>query len=269
MKDDTILTIGLLGLGGYLLYTISKPVEQAVYGVAGGVQGLGQGVSYAGQGLGYGIGETGLAAGSIALDIAALTRQLQQSLSGIVGVTGEEGKKLIAGVGETGATALEATTQIAGIAVDTSKNLRQTAGTLTAIPSTIAQGFLTFIKNPAASLRAGVGEIIKVATGTNPLIGTLYSPEMALAVAKDAPKTLTTTKENPILQLPAVQKAIAASSGGGGFITISKPAPSSTISKPITTSVQLAKEIGVLPSQSNAYTQRLMQIPALAKFIKR
>ena len=75
-KNDTILTLGLLGIGAYAIYTLKKPLEQtgggiaaAAQGLGTGVQGIGSGVSEAFGGVGQGLSETGQAVGVITTEI--------------------------------------------------------------------------------------------------------------------------------------------------------------------------------------------------------
>jgi hypothetical protein len=69
-KNNDILTIGLLGLGAYALFTLRKPLEGVGAGLETGVTGIGEGVSRAFTGVGGGLRDTGQAVGTISTEIA-------------------------------------------------------------------------------------------------------------------------------------------------------------------------------------------------------
>ena len=59
MKDDTILTIGLVAAGAYVIYKTVQPVTEALYGISGGVTSAAQGVGQTVSSIGSDVSEIG------------------------------------------------------------------------------------------------------------------------------------------------------------------------------------------------------------------
>lgn len=76
MKEDTIITLGLIGVGGYLVYksNILQGLGQASAGIGEGVEGIGEGVSSA-------FVDTGQAIGDISGYISGATENILNLLS--------------------------------------------------------------------------------------------------------------------------------------------------------------------------------------------
>lgn len=52
MKNDTLLTLGIIGVGAFAVAKLTKPISEAVGGAAKGINGVGVGVASAFEGAG-------------------------------------------------------------------------------------------------------------------------------------------------------------------------------------------------------------------------
>lgn len=99
--DSQLLTIGLLGLGAYVVYRsgIAKDLGAVSSGLGTAVGGLGSGISTGAGGLGQGISETGQAVGAITTALANFLQKTSSAGSQITTTTGTETSKLITSTG--------------------------------------------------------------------------------------------------------------------------------------------------------------------------